>query len=66
MVDVQGREITINRPEVAQDNDGTHREPDATVIEAGSTVRKRGGMEREGWAARWMEGGFTTRWSPGD
>ena len=43
MVDVQGREITINRPEVAQDNDGTHREPDATVIEAGSTVRKRGG-----------------------
>ncbi|KAK2076476.1 hypothetical protein QBZ16_001001 [Prototheca wickerhamii] len=38
MVDVQGREITINRPEVAQDNDGTHREPDATVIEAGSTI----------------------------
>lgn len=46
MVDVQGREITINRPEVAQDNDGTHREPDATVIEAGSTVRMRGGVWR--------------------
>ncbi|KFM25913.1 Pyruvate kinase, cytosolic isozyme [Auxenochlorella protothecoides] len=37
MLDCLGREIMVNR-DVAQDNDGTHREPDATTIVAGSTV----------------------------